>query len=90
MLISYETWANVKDEILCEEQGSISVRGIAYPVTTFRVVDLKSSLSAHETTIRTNIPHLSLDLQPALMSAAERSQAAKALREALDRLSEAT
>lgn len=89
VLISYETWANVKDEVLCEEQGSISVRGIAYPVTTFRVVDLKSSLSAGETAIRTSIPHLSLELQPALMSA-ERAQAAKALREALDRLSEAT
>ena len=46
MLISYETYANVKDEIVCEEQGNISVRGIAYPVTTYRVVDLKANMTA--------------------------------------------
>ena len=90
VLISYETYANVKDEIVCEEQGNISVRGIAYPVMTYRVVDLKSNLSADKAAIRTNIPHLSLELQPALMSAKEREQAAFALREALDRLSNTT
>jgi PAS domain S-box-containing protein len=89
VLISYETWANVKDEILCEEQGSISVRGISYPVTTYRVIDLKSNLSVGQAPIRANIPHLALELQPALMSAAEREQAAIALRDALDRLSDA-
>jgi PAS domain S-box-containing protein len=87
VLISYETYANVKDEILCEEQGNISVRGIAYPVPTYRVVDLKSNLSTEQTAIRTDIPHLSLELQPALMSAGEREQAVVALREALNLLS---
>ena len=71
VLISYETYANVKDEIVCEEQGNISVRGIAYPVMTYRVVDLKSNLSADKAAIRKHIPHLSLELQPALMSAKE-------------------
>jgi class 3 adenylate cyclase len=87
VLISYETFANVKDEILCEEQGNISVRGIAYPVATYRVVDLKSNWSDEKTTIRTSTPHLSLELQPALMSASERERAADVLLEALDRLS---
>jgi len=36
ILISYETFAHVKDEISCEEVGKM---GIAYPVTTYRVVD---------------------------------------------------
>ena len=39
ILISYETFANIKDEILCEEEGQIDVKGIAYPVATYRVVD---------------------------------------------------
>ena len=46
VLISYETFAHVKDEIDCEEQGQISVRGIAYPVTTYRVVDLKENIAS--------------------------------------------
>ncbi len=32
MLISYETFAHVRDEIHCEEHGHIRVKGIAYPV----------------------------------------------------------
>jgi PAS domain S-box-containing protein len=87
VLISYETYANVKDEILCEEQGNISVRGIAYPVTTYRVVDIKTNLIAGANAVRPNTPHLQLELQPELMSAGEREQAAAALRNALDRLS---
>ena len=45
VLISYETFAQVKDEIHCEEQGRIQVRGIAYPVAIYRVVDLRANLA---------------------------------------------
>jgi PAS domain S-box-containing protein len=43
VLISYETFAHVKDAIQCEERGQIRVRGIAYPVATYAVVALKAS-----------------------------------------------
>jgi class 3 adenylate cyclase len=46
VVISYETYAHVQDEIHCEEHGNIRVRGIAYPITTYRVVDLKTNLAA--------------------------------------------
>ena len=42
VLISYETFAHVKDAIQCEERGQIRVRGIAYPVATYAVVALKA------------------------------------------------
>jgi class 3 adenylate cyclase len=86
VLISYETFAHVKDEIHCEEQGHISVKGIAYPITTYRVVDLKSNRSEGRRVIRAELPHLRLDAQPELMSADERAGAAAALREAADQL----
>jgi hypothetical protein len=86
ILISYETHAHVRDEIHCEEHGDIRVRGIAYPVTAYRVVDLKSNLSTHKTAIRAQFPHLKVEIEPHLMSAEEREQAASTLREALDRL----
>ena len=34
ILISYETYAHVKDAIRCEEMGRIQVRGIGHPVAT--------------------------------------------------------
>jgi PAS domain S-box-containing protein len=87
VVISYETYAHVQDEIHCEEHGNIRVRGIAYPITTYRVVDLKTNLAAGDVAIRAQHSHLRLELEPHLMSADERDQAALVLREALDRLS---
>ena len=45
ILISYETYAQVKDEIRCEEMGRIQVRGIGHPVATYRVVGLHADLA---------------------------------------------
>ena len=86
ILISYGTFAHVRDEIHCEEHGSIRVRGIAYPVTVYRVVDLKSNLPADKTAIRAQLPHLKVEIEPRLMSVEEREQAVSTLRHALDRL----
>ena len=56
VIISYETHAHVKDEILCEEHGNIRVRGIGYPVTTYRMVDLKTNLASANDAIRAQLP----------------------------------
>ena len=86
VLISYETFAHVKDEIECEEQGQIHVKGIAYPITTYRVVDLKADLASPWCAIRAELAHLKLDVEPELMSDEERSKASATLRAALNEL----
>ncbi|MGX9177555.1 adenylate/guanylate cyclase domain-containing protein [Mesorhizobium sp. BHbdii] len=86
VLISYETFAQVKDIIDCDELGHIHVKGIAYPVATYRVIDLKANLVAAHRSVRTELPHLRLEAEPELMSADERDQAATALRDVLDQL----
>ena len=86
ILISYETYAHVSDQISCEEQGEIEVKGIAYPVATYRVVDLHENLDEGERAICTELPHLKLDANANLMSAQERQVAATVLREAANRL----
>ena len=86
VLISYETFAHVKDQIHCEPRGEIRVKGLAYPVASYSVVDLKANLAAAECVIRTALPHLDLRLDPTSMSAAERAEAASVLREAARRL----
>jgi PAS domain S-box-containing protein len=90
VLISYETFAHVRDEIQCEERGQIHVRGIAYPVATYAVVALKAVPRAGCGRIRTELPHLTLEADPELMSAEERAQAAVALRQALHRFDHGT
>jgi class 3 adenylate cyclase len=85
-LVSYETYAHVKDEVHCEEHGQIRVKGIAYPVATFRVVDLKANLPVQGSAIRAELPYLKLEVEPARMSAEQRTAAAAALRDAADRV----
>jgi class 3 adenylate cyclase/HAMP domain-containing protein len=85
ILISYETYAHVKDEIRCEETGRIQVRGIGHSVATYRVVGLHADLARAEP-VRADLPHLRLDADLERMSADERRQAAALLQEALQRL----
>ena len=86
VLISFETFAQVKDAIECEEMGQLRVKGIAYPIATYRVVDLRANVAATRRAIRTELPHLRIEAEPELMSSDERDQAATAIQEVLIRL----
>ena len=86
ILISYETYAHVKDEIRCEKLGRIQVRGIGHPVATYRVVGLYADIADPAKHIRSNVPHLTLEAAPELMSADDRGEAAALLHETLKRL----
>ncbi|MEQ8349174.1 MAG: adenylate/guanylate cyclase domain-containing protein [Sneathiellaceae bacterium] len=88
ILISYETHALVKDEIPCAEHGRITVKGIAEPVTTWRVLDPEEAASLARRRIRAEAAHLKLDLDPDAMTAGERAEALKVLQQALARMAE--
>jgi class 3 adenylate cyclase len=85
ILLSYDTYAHVKDTVECEEMGRIQVRGIGHPVATYRAVALRTA--GQSAPIRSELPHLRLDADPERMSDDERRRAAALLQEALDRLS---
>ncbi|MCC2664710.1 MAG: adenylate/guanylate cyclase protein, partial [Geminicoccaceae bacterium] len=86
ILISYETYAQVRDEVHCEPMGRIQVRGIGHPVATFRVVDRHENLASGRRPLHADLPHLRLDAEPERMSLEERRQAAALLRDAATRL----
>ena len=46
ILISFETHAQVQDQIRCEERGRVRVNGIAQPVMTYQVIGPKSGREA--------------------------------------------
>jgi class 3 adenylate cyclase/HAMP domain-containing protein len=87
ILISYETHAHVKDQIECQEEGQIQVKGISHPVTTHRVIDLYENLGEGKQPIRAKMPHVRLEVDVNLMSAKEKREAATMLSEAAERLS---
>jgi class 3 adenylate cyclase/CHASE3 domain sensor protein len=48
ILISPSTYVLVSDEFFCEEQDEIKVKGIAYPVKTYQVIDLKNEITKNQ------------------------------------------
>lgn len=86
ILISYETYAHVHDEIHCEECGQVAVRGLAYPVATYRVVDSYDMLGETRRVMRENLPSLKLDIDVDAMSPVQRAEAAAILKKALEKL----
>ena len=77
VLISFETYAHVKDDVRCEERGHVQVKGIAQPVATYAVVGLMQDPE------RAGTAHLRLELDADRMSDDERKAAADTLRRAL-------
>ena len=86
ILISYETFAHVRDQILSKEHGEAEVKGIAYPVATYQVVDTYASLGHLQRRFREEHPNVTLDLNLDSMTSDDRSQAEKILRQGLDLL----
>ena len=87
ILISYETYAHVRDHIHCEQHGEVLVKGIAYPIATHRVIGRHDTLAKVRSHIREEQPHLRVDLDLEAMSETERSDAEALLRRVLDQLS---
>jgi class 3 adenylate cyclase len=77
VLISFETYALVRDKVRCQERGHVQVKGIAQPVATYAVVGLDQDPEQAGTA------HLKLELEVDRMSGDERKAAADALRRAL-------
>jgi len=77
VLISFETYALVKDDLRCEERGHVQVKGIAHPIATYAVIGPKQEPGQVSTA------HLRLEFEVERMSDDERKAAAEELRRAL-------
>jgi class 3 adenylate cyclase/PAS domain-containing protein len=85
ILISYETYALVKDSVRCEERGHVEVRGIAYPIATYQVVD-QGGVASAGAEVHEDRPHIRIDLDLNALSDAERQAAIGMLQRTLIRL----
>ena len=89
ILVSHETYALVKDQILCDSAGVIELKGISHPVETYRVGDLHNNLQNGREVIREDFPHFNLEIDLDNMSANENTRAVATLRNALEKLGRA-
>ena len=78
ILLSFETYALVKDSVRCEERDHVQVKGIAQPVATYAVIGID------HIPVETETAHLRPELEVDRMTGDERKAAAEeALRRAL-------
>jgi len=85
ILVSYDTYAHVKEAVACEERGQIQVRGIAYPVATYAVTGLRAAARQSPTGAKISWAAMVAD-DPLRFTEAERRAAAASLSDAIERL----
>lgn len=83
ILLAHETWALVSDRVDAEPGETVTMKGIAHPVRTYRVV---AGVPPRNPVVRLDAPGISLRLDPAGMDEAARAEAAATLRAALGAL----
>lgn len=71
ILISQETYALVKDEIICADKGQISVKGFSRPIQVYQVVDFRHTLDRDATCVAHELPGLSLYLDSGSLHSAD-------------------
>lgn len=87
ILISYETFVHVRDQILCEKNGEIDVKGIAYPVATYRVIGNRDNTEDERRYYRKDHPNAKLDFDLETISVEDRRDIEFILQDALEHLS---
>lgn len=86
ILLANETYQLVKDWVVAEEADSINVKGIARPVVTYRVSELRADSTQDGQNIYVNEPALSLAIDKAQMDKSARKDAVAKLRAVIDSL----
>ena len=86
VLISAETRNLVQETIVCREHGTIKIKGLAYPVKTYLVIDQEGSAQQTPAQISETDGKLSVDLDLAAMTEEDREKAARLLKQVIDRL----
>ena len=86
ILMSYETYAMVQEEIEAEERPRVRAKGIAREIRAFAVVDPAGKLSSQSRILRRHGMGMKLYLDVDRLAGTERTTAISDLREALERL----
>ena len=86
ILLAHETYSLVKDAVLAEETGTITVKGFPTPVKTYRVVGLREDSGVQGRVIRQEQDGLLLILDRKKLTGAARADAKRLLQEALSHL----
>jgi PAS domain S-box-containing protein len=86
ILISQDTFSLVKDEVACKPAGEITVKGIAYPVKTYSVIDLVEILEKEKEHIKARLKGFNLTIDFDKLNYADKLYAREMLQKAMAKL----
>ena len=86
ILLSHESWALVKDTILCTNKGMIEAKGFSYPIEVYQVIDLRKNLGAAQTYLETSTEGFSMQLDLEKVRNYERERVIQDLEKAIESL----
>lgn len=86
VLISQDTYSLIKDVIACEPRNEISVKGIAYPIKTYRVIDLFETLEKEQQHIEECFKGFNLSVEFAKLGDNDRHHAREVLEKVIAKL----
>jgi adenylate cyclase len=83
ILVSYETYALVKDVVYCEQRAPIIAKGIGEPVQTYMVVDLIAKLDKNRIRIEESVDGFNFSVEMSKLTPRTRQLAIETLTNAL-------
>jgi PAS domain S-box-containing protein len=90
ILISQDTFSLVKDEVACNPKEEITVKGIAYPVKTYGVLDLIEILEKEREHIKAQLKGFNLSIDFDKLNYADKLYAREMLQKAMSKLDPTT
>jgi class 3 adenylate cyclase len=86
ILVSYETFALIKDRIMCRDKGEITVKGFGKPVSIYEVVDFRRDMGPNRSFLEHEHSGFAMYLDSDKVTEKEREAILNALEDAADRL----
>jgi class 3 adenylate cyclase len=86
ILISQDTFSLIKDVIACKPKEEITVKGIAYPIMTYSVLDLIETLHEEQEHIQAHLKGFNLTIDFDKLNYTDKLYAREMLQKAISRL----
>ena len=86
ILISEDTFSLIKDVVACKPKEEIAVKGIAYPVMTYSVLDLIETLKEEREHIKAHLKGFNLSIDFDKLNYADKLYAREMLQKAMTKL----
>ena len=86
ILISHATYALVKDTVMCQDKGEITVKGYQQPVKVYSAIDTRKNLGKDQAYFEHAADGFSMYMDTDKINNYEKSRIMKSLKEAIDRL----